>query len=203
MTGEAAIATYEAHAETLRDRYDAVASEDVLSAVIDLLPAPPAPMLDAGAGSGRDSAWFAARGHDVTAAEPVAAFRAAIRARLPDALVMDTRLPDLEGIDGAFSLILANAIWHHLPAATRAASLARMVALLAPGGRLILSLRHGPVPDDQPIHPLDAAEEIARAEEVGLVLLRHASAPSHQPQNRAADVTWTWLAFERSKTDDK
>ena len=41
-----------------------------------LLPAVPALVLDVGAGTGRDTAWFADLGHDVVAVEPAAAMRA-------------------------------------------------------------------------------------------------------------------------------
>ncbi len=192
-----AIAAYETQAGVLRSRYDAVTTDDVLSGVVDILPKPPVHVLDVGAGSGRDTAWFATRGDRVTAAEPVSAFRAAIEARVPGAAVVDARLPDLDGIAGPFGLILVNAVWQHLTAGARVAAVARIAALLAPGGQLILSLRHGPVPEGQPVLALDPDEEIARAVAAGLELRRRVAAPSHQPQNIAAGVTWTWLVFEK------
>ncbi|MGB5872079.1 MAG: class I SAM-dependent methyltransferase [Albidovulum sp.] len=191
-----AIAIYAAHAKALLPRYDAVATEEVLGPVADLLPRQPS-VLDIGAGSGRDAAWFAARGCQVTAAEPVAEFRASIASRVPDATIHDARLPHLDGINGPFGVILANAVWHHLTDTQRTAALARLAGLLAPAGRLILSLRHGPLPKGQPIHALDPGSEDARARQAGLTLLRQRAAPSHQPQNITAGVTWTWLVFEK------
>jgi protein-L-isoaspartate O-methyltransferase len=41
-------------------------------------------VLDVGAGSGRDAAWFAARGHDVVAVEPTSAMRSEGQHRHPD-----------------------------------------------------------------------------------------------------------------------
>ncbi|MGB3146833.1 MAG: class I SAM-dependent methyltransferase [Paracoccaceae bacterium] len=191
-----AIAMYEAHADTLLQRYDAVATMDILSPVLDLLP-PHAPVLDIGAGSGRDAAWLVSHGHPVTAVEPVAGFRAAIVSRVPDATVVDARLPDLDGVVGPFGLILTNAVWHHLTGAQRSASIARLSGLLAPNGRLVLSLRHGGTPEGQPVHAVDPEAEIARAVLAELKLLRRATAPSHQPGNIAAGITWTWLVFEK------
>jgi hypothetical protein len=50
---------------------------------------------------------------------------------------------------------------------------------------------------EQPVFTLDPEEEVARAVEAGLALCRSISAPSHQPQNAVADITWTWLVFEK------
>ena len=193
---DTAIATYEEHAEELRSRYDQVATEDVLAPVLDLVRTQ-ANILDVGAGSGRDTGWLVDRGHAVTAAEPVVAFRAAIAARAPNAVVVDARLPGLEGISGNFDLILVNAIWHHLSEADRGSSLARLAELLRAGGRLILSLRHGPVVQGQALYILDPDAEILRAKSAGLEPLRRVAAPSHQQQNIAAGVSWTWLVFEK------
>lgn len=192
-----AIAIYKAHAGDLVPRYDAVAAKDVLAPVMAFLPTAATKVLDVGAGSGRDLAWLAGQGHGVTAAEPVAGFRAAIARRMPAATVIDARLPDLSAVEGPFGLILANAVWHHLTGGSRRAAIARLAGLLEPAGRLILSLRHGPLPAGQPLHPLDAEEEIARAGKVGLLPMFCAAAPSHQGQNIASGVTWTWLVFEK------
>ena len=192
------VAIYEAHAADLGARYDKVSSEALLAPVIDLLPPAPATVLDIGAGSGRDAAWFAGRGDSVTVAEPAQAFQAIIAARLPQVRIADARLPGLEGITGPFDLILASGVWHHLAEGERRAGFERIARLLAPGGRVILSLRHGPIAAGQPIHPLDAAAEADGARAAGLVLLRCRAAPSQQSGNEMAGVTWTWLALERT-----
>ncbi|HQY43136.1 MAG TPA: class I SAM-dependent methyltransferase [Paracoccaceae bacterium] len=192
------IATYEAHAEELRSRYDQVATEDVLSPVFDLMPTQ-ANILEVGAGSGRDTCWLADRGHAVTAVEPVAAFREAIVARAPNATVVDARLPCLAAVTGSFDLILVNAVWHHLPETSRKSSFARLAKLLQPGGRLFLSLRHGPAAPGQPVHILNPDAEILQAKAGRLRLLRRVAAPSRQKVNIAAGVTWIWLVFEKER----
>ncbi|MFD0982343.1 class I SAM-dependent methyltransferase [Tropicimonas aquimaris] len=197
MSDHAAIGIYEAHSEALRHRYDAVSAEDLFAPVADLLPPPPATVLDIGAGSGRDLAWFAARGHPVTAAEPVSAFRDAISARMPEAVCLAAQLPELEGVAGAFDIVLAVAVWHHLPPEARRAAYGRVAALLEPNGVLVLSLRHGAIHGGQPVYSLDLAEEIEMAEAAGLSLAREATAPSLQPENIAAGITWTWLALQK------
>lgn len=200
MTEDAALAIYAAHAEGLAARYDATTTETLLAGLIDLIPPPPAPVLDAGAGSGRDAAWFVARGHAVTAAEPVAEFREKIAARAPQARLSDASLPALSGLAGPFALILVSAVWHHLDPQDRDLALGRLATLLAPGGRLFVSLRQGPVPAGQPLHALDPATEIARAAAAGLALLRRHDAPAHDPGTAAAGIAWTWLALCKDPT---
>jgi len=61
---------YDQNAEQFVSQYESLTFEHVHPALLDLLPPPGATILDVGAGSGRDAAWFAARGYDVVAAEP-------------------------------------------------------------------------------------------------------------------------------------
>jgi SAM-dependent methyltransferase len=202
MADFTAIGVYEAHAAALRPRYDSVEAADVLAPVADLLPIG-VDVLDIGAGSGRDSAWFVARGDRVTAVEPVEGFRAAIALRAPEAVLIDARLPDLEGVRGPFGLILVGALWHHLDSADREAAIKRITGLMVPGGVAIISLRHGPIPEGMPLHVMDPKEEIARAARAGLGLLRCATGLSHQKENIAAGVRWTWLALGKESSDEQ
>lgn len=197
MTTGPALAVYAANAGTMARRYDSVTTESVLAGLIDLIPPPPAPVLDIGAGSGRDTAWFQSRGYAVTAAEPVAAFRAMISGRVPTATVVDSSLPGLDGLSGQHALILVNAVWHHLDAADRDVALARLTDLLAPDGRLLLALRRGPVPDGAPLYDLEPTAEIARAAAAGLALIRRHDAAAHDQDTAAAGISWTWLALAK------
>lgn len=70
-----AIPHYEQHADQLVPQYESLAFEDVHASLLDLLPEPGATVLDVGAGSGRDAAWFAAHAYDVVAVEPSDAMR--------------------------------------------------------------------------------------------------------------------------------
>lgn len=201
MTDDAALAIYAANAGTMARRYDSVATETVLAGLLDLIPPPPAPVLDIGAGSGRDTAWFQSRGHDVTAAEPVAAFRAMIAHRAPDTTVVDSALPDLANLAGPHALILVNAVWHHLDPTERDLALGRLADLLTQDGRILLALRRGPVPAGAPLHDLDPDTEIARAEAAGLALLRRHDAAAHDPETAAAGISWTWLALAKDPAE--
>lgn len=203
MTNDPALAIYAANAATMARRYDSLTTESLLSGLADLIPAPPAAVLDIGAGSGRDTAWFQSRGHRVTAAEPVAAFREMIAHRAPAATVVDSALPDLARLSGRHDLILVNAVWHHLAATARDQALARLTHLLAPWGRLFIALRRGPVPPGAPLHDLDPKAEIARAATAGLTLLRRHDAPAHDADTAAAGISWTWLALTMDRKNDQ
>jgi SAM-dependent methyltransferase len=203
VTHDPALAIYAANAGAMARRYDGVTTDTVLAGLTDLIPPPPAPVLDIGAGSGRDSLWFQSRGHAVTAAEPVAEFRTMIAQRVPAARVMDSALPDLDGLAGRHALILVNAVWHHLDPAARDLALARLAHLLAPEGRIFLALRRGPVPAGAPLHDLDPDSEIARAAAAGLALLRRHDAPAHDPETAAAGISWTWLALAKDRDNDQ
>ena len=50
---------YEQNANQLVAQYESLTFEDVHPSILDLLPASGATILDVGAGSGRDAAWFA------------------------------------------------------------------------------------------------------------------------------------------------
>lgn len=111
---------------------------------------------------------------------------------------IDDRLPDLASLGEArFDGILLSAVWQHLDAGDRAVAFARLAGLLAGGGRLILSLRHGPGAASRPVFPCEVDETLAQAAAAGLIVERQVAAPSVQAENAAAGVTWTWLVLAR------
>lgn len=197
MTDGSALSIYAAHADALARRYDSVATDALLAGLADLIPPPPSAVLDVGAGSGRDTLWFLERGHAVTAAEPVAAFRALIAARAPAATLVDAGLPELDGLSGRFQLILVNAVWHHLSPAARDRAMSRLAGLLAPDGRVFIALRQGPAAPEAPLHSVDPDTEITRAAAAGLSLIRRQDAAAHDPETAAAGISWTWLALAK------
>lgn len=193
---------YAEEAAALIAQFEALSSAEVLAPVADLLPARPSRILEVGAGTGRDAAWLAEKGHRVVAVEPVRALREAGRALHPSPRIVwvDDSLPDLATLRRTgelFDLVLLVAVWQHLRPDRHAAALADLAALTAPGGRLILSLRHGPGASARPCFPAAPEEVVRCAGEVGFSLLAHRDAASVQARNRAAGVTWTWLAFRR------
>ena len=70
-----AIRWYDQNVSDVSRRYESVPAETVHGWLVDLLPSAPALVLDVGAGTGRDAAWLASRGLEVTAVEPSGAMR--------------------------------------------------------------------------------------------------------------------------------
>lgn len=194
---------YEAAAPDLIARYDAIPIGEMFAPVEDLLPSAPSRILDIGAGTGRDAAWLASLGHDVTAVEPVAALREAGMTLHPDAAIrwIDDRLPELSALsdkEAGFEMIQMIGVWQHLNDAHRRVAMPRLASLLAPRGKLILSYRHGPASAGRPVHVGPIEDTIDGAAQAGLSLLRRRGADSVQAANRAAGVHWTWLVFARA-----
>lgn len=177
--------------------------ETVHAPILPLLPAPPARILDVGAGPGHDAATLAAVGHAVTAVEPTPELLQGAMDLYPDAGVdwIDDALPGLDRLRAArpapFDFILVEGVWAHLTEAERAEAMPRLAGLLAAGGALAISLRHGPAAPGRVVHPVTAADTAALAAAAGLRTLVEVATGSIQPANIATGVTWTRMAFGR------
>lgn len=142
---------YAKQAAALIPQYESIPFTAHHHTELHLLPTVPSRILDIGAGTGLDAAWFAERGHSVVAVEPTAEFLAAAKRLHPSPLIewLDDALPDLDVLVGraqCFDLVMLSAVWMHLDEAERRTAMPRVASLLAPGGVMVLSLRHGPVP---------------------------------------------------------
>jgi SAM-dependent methyltransferase len=192
---------YAEKAGDLVKRYEALSFIDKHQAVLHLLPKAPATILDVGAGTGADAAWLASRGHRVVAVEPTKELRVAGMALHPLRSIewVDDSLPDLSSVlarDQRFDAILLAAVWMHLDESERRTAMPNLASLLAHGGVLLMSLRHGPVPAGRRMFQVSGAESISLAQESGLRPLLETRTESIQGTNREAGVTWTHLAFE-------
>jgi SAM-dependent methyltransferase len=195
----AGTAGYDEQAKTLAEQYESIEFETVHRDVLHLFPPPPSRVLDVGAGSGRDAAALAGRGHHVVAAEPSSELRLEGQRRHAAAAIdwIDDSLPDLARLrarGACFDLILLSAVWMHLDADERRVAMASLAALLAPGGVAILSLRHGPVPAGRRMFDVTADETVALAAAHGLTC-RH-SGTRRDPHARSG-VNWSVLALAR------
>jgi SAM-dependent methyltransferase len=170
--------------------------------ILHLIPQRPSRVLDVGSGPGHDAATLAAMGHAVTAAEPVPELLAGAMALHGADTVqwIDDGLPALakvRALGTRFDFVLMSGVWMHLDAAERRAAMPTVAALMAPDAVLALSLRHGWVPPGRRMFEVGAQETIALAAESGLTNLLRAERGSVHAVNRAAGVTWTFLAFRR------
>lgn len=181
------------------ETYEAFGFEDIHADSVPFLASTPGLMLDIGAGSGRDAAWFAARGWQVVAVEPADALRqeAARIHQSPDIRWVDDRLPALSGIHRlgiGFDLIWLSGVWMHIPPDDRRRAIRKIATLLKPGGRLIITLRHGPTPPDRPMWPVDANEVERLGIDHGLALR---VATERQPDRGGRpDVRWQTVILD-------
>jgi SAM-dependent methyltransferase len=191
---------YAGEAPKLVREYESIAFSQAHRAVLHLLPAAPLRVLDIGAGTGRDAAALAEMGHEVLAVEPTEALRdAAIRLHpSPRIEWLDDSLPALARVrarGGSFGLIMMTAVWMHLDAAQRAEAMPNVATLLAAGGTIMMSLRHGPMPPGRRMFEVSGAETIALAGSCGLQLVFEAETPSAMPGKPG--VSWTRLVFSK------
>ena len=165
---------YNENAEQLAEQYDSVNFESVHSSWRSHWPLSGSRVLDVGAGSGRDAQWFDSQGCKVVAIEPSKGFRQLGKQRTSTEVHwVDAQLPDLSSINAlphSFDLILVSAVWMHIPVTKRYQSLCSLVARLAEGGRIVITLRHGAFGDGRTSYGVSLAELEQIAQRIGLVV---------------------------------
>ena len=195
---------YANEVEELFRLYESIPAADAHRAVLHLIPASPASVLDIGSGTGRDAAWFASLGHRVVAVEPTGAMRIPAMALHPSTQIewLDDSLPDLALLRArgvSFDLVMLTAVWMHLDAAQRRQAMPSIAALVRPGGTVIMKVQHGPVPVGRRMFDIAPEEtiELARTQDLHPVL--NVRTESGQEANRLAGVSWTNLAFVKGR----
>jgi len=193
---------YTESADSLIARYESVSFAEKYECVFHLMPEKTSDVLDIGAGTGVDAAWFAAAGHRVLAVEPTDRLRDSAKAIHPSPLIewVADSLPDLRkliSLGQSFDLVLLTAVWMHLAQQERHKAMPNVAALLKGDGVLLMSLRHGPVPENRRMFQVSVDETILLAEQEGLSNILNIEVQSAQLINRQAGVTWSWLAFRK------
>ena len=202
MTDLYSTSGYAAEADSLFERYESRDAAAVHAPWVTYFPKAPARILDIGAGTGRDAAWFASLGHSVLAVEPVDELRTRAAKLHPEPQItwLADILPDLNTTKArgeTFDMILMHAVWMHLTEEERRIGMTSVASLLKPGGRLVMSLRHGPIPAGRRMFEVTGDETIALAAENELKPLYNHRADSIQAENRARKIEWTKLVFEK------
>ena len=188
---------YETNAQQLVEQYESLSFEEVHAGILDLLPQPGGAALDVGSGSGRDAAWFAARGYDVVAVEPSDAMRARARGLHPSTRInwINDSLPDLAQVRRlglSFDLILLSAVWMHIAPSSRERALRKLATMLAPNGRIAISLRIGEPDAKRAMYSVSLPELSALAQQFGLRMI--SATDSHDKLGRAR-VSWITVVF--------
>ncbi|MCA8886993.1 MAG: class I SAM-dependent methyltransferase [Hyphomonadaceae bacterium] len=187
---------YAAEAPDLLERYERMGFAGAHFAVLDLIAPPPLDVLDIGAGTGRDAAWFARRGDRVTAIEPTREMRDGAMALHPEPNIewIDDCLPNLMSMRGrTFDLVWMSAVWMHFDAKERSQMMTTVERLVRPGGALMISLRHGPIPEGRRMFDVGAEETAGLAHQFGFETVSAATFES----TYAPGVTWDRLWFQK------
>lgn len=150
---------YDRHPDRYVQQYERVDPGALHDAWAPLLKGTPMLALDVGAGSGRDAAWLAAQGHEVVAVEPSDEMRARAQELHPSPSIqwVGDALPGLSRVyelDYRFDLVLVSAVWMHVAPSQRERAFRKLAGLLRPSGLLVITLRHGPSPDERAMHPV-------------------------------------------------
>lgn len=190
---------YSETADVLVKQYESRSFADVHRGILRLLPPAPARALDIGAGTGRDAAALAALGHTVLAVEPTPEMRAHGQRLHPSPAIewLDDSLPELARVRArgqSFDLVMITAVWMHLDQVEPLRAMACVAELIAPGGLMTLSLRHGPVPAGRRMFDVGPAETRALAARHGLSTVYEKERPS---VFNADGVWWDVLAFRK------
>lgn len=193
---------YNALAEEIAARYESVSFETVHDKILEHLPDHRAQVLDVGAGSGRDAAALAARGHDVVAVEPADRLRERAQKLHPDRSIhwVADSLPALKKVyelGDHYDLILLSAVWMHLRPELRDRAMRKLAGLLNPGGKIVITTRSVGFSGRRTLYRVDPDELAGRAKDHGLeVVMTHAS----DDVLGRDDVNWSTLVFR--STDD-
>lgn len=193
---------YAEQAKSLLAPYESCRTEEVHADFLPFFPTSPLQIIDLGSGTGRDAAWFADNGHEVLAVEPTAELREAAARLHPSSQIswLDDSLPELavvRKLKRNFDLVMISAVWMHLDENARQRAMLHISSIMAPGARLFMTLRHGPVPEGRIMFDVSAKEALDLAAENGLEPLLNTHGNSVQAQNKARGVTWDRLAFEK------
>jgi SAM-dependent methyltransferase len=186
------VSWYDANAPRLAAAYESVAPTITRDWLADLLPRPPAVVIDVGAGTGRDAGAFAEAGYEVIAIEPSSGMRAEAERRHPSPRIrwLADSLPTLTTASRAgisADVVSLSAVWQHIAAADRPRAFRKLMGLLRSGGLLAMTLRHGP-DDGRGGHPVSLTEVEALARDHGMEVVR--AVPSPDLQGRP-NISWT------------
>ena len=149
-------------------------------------------MLDLGAGSGRDASWLHSLGAKVYAVEPSDGMREQGKAYTEglDIQWFADSLPELSEVyklNIRFDLIFLSGVWAHIQSGKRERAFRKISNLLASGGTLVCTLRHGSCSDERAFYNVSVEELRGLSRNFGLRYLETVSAKDHF--NRL-DVHW-------------
>lgn len=188
---------YDENAEWLALGYERLIPEQVHPDLFAYLAERPRQrILDIGAGSGRDAAAMAEKGHDVTAVEPSPKMLEIAKRSHADKRIAWVRdsLPDLQRVQGRFDVILLSAVWMHIPPNEREAAFKRVSDLLTDQGAIYITLRLGPDDKQRGIWAISLEQLQGLASKNGLQVVQNREAADLFGRE---DISWRALLLTR------
>jgi SAM-dependent methyltransferase len=193
----AAYLTYNHQSEEMAQRYEDLSFEQVHRDILSELPPKGAMVLDVGAGSGRDAAWFATQEYQVVAVEPSIGMRTQAQKYHAESAIhwLDDALPSLSkthqlGLN--YDFILLSAVWMHVLPQQRERAFRKLVTLLRPSGRIAISLRLGEPDLSREMHSVSLQEVYNLAHAFGLHVIKTVERTDLQGRN---NVQWTTVVL--------
>ncbi|WP_406568809.1 class I SAM-dependent methyltransferase [Burkholderia cenocepacia] len=193
-------AQYDAHSTRFFETYESLEFRSMHRVFLRFLPQEGGRCLDVGAGSGRDAAALARMGYRVTAVEPSTGLRT-LAEKYHNGLSiawLDDSLPALNKVKmqgEQYAFILLSAVWMHIPPDDRPESLRTLAELLAPQGRLAITLRLGSPDPNRIMFPVSSRELVSQAAAVGLKPC-YLGRPSRDSLRRGS-VRWVRVVLSR------
>ncbi len=190
---------YSNHSEQLTSRYEKLRSQAVHAVWRHLLPDSKSQILDVGAGSGRDAAWLAERGHSVVAVEPSDNLRnKAIGLHPHDAIIwVNDRMPELKEVhrlELVFDVILVSAVWMHLAPSDRQQAFESLYTLLDPFAIMVISFRKGTSADGPAVYAVTGDEIRNLARQYGLDVIINIQ---NEDLYHRTEVQWETIVLKR------
>ena len=210
-----ALQFYNNNATELVQQYLSKSFDEVHQSWSQFLPSiienPNARILDLGAGSGRDAKHFAelaAKTHitesniQILAVEPAKELSQLGQKTTQGLNVkwIEDSLPALSNVtkqEVSFDLILLSAVWMHIPPSDRPRSIRKLANLLKPGGKLVISLRHGQTDEEckqRKMHYVCADELKQLATDIGL--FTKLETPKEEDKLGRNHVSWQTVVLQ-------
>lgn len=206
---------YNENAKEFAKQYLSMSFEQVHQSWSQFLPSiienPNARILDLGAGSGRDVKYLAELAEkthktdnniQIFAIEPATQL-ANLGGQVTNVLNvkwLNDSLPALSNItkqEVSFDLILLSAVWMHIPQSDRTRSIRKLANLLKPGGKLVITLRHGQTEEElkqRKMHTVCADELKRLAIDVGLFTILET--PKEEDKLGRNHVSWQTVVLQ-------
>lgn len=140
---ESTIDFYNRSANDLRQSYDNADMTELHKLLLKILPQK-SRVVDIGFGSGRDLFFLKDHGFNVWGIDPAKQFIDIAKERFPDIVdhFYQSSLPDLRishALAHSFDAVILVAVWMHLPKTVYKDSIEKIVSLLRPAGKIIIS----------------------------------------------------------------